>query len=238
VDALFRSAAESYGPRVVGVVLSGNLDDGTAGLRAIKERGGVAIVQDPENAMYSGMPGNALKYVEVDHCLPLSEIGPLLDTLARDPVADRREMYPQEVTTAMKEETGLEPFFALTCPECHSSLLDNYSRKVPQFVCRVGHTYTPEGLLSQQSEALEQGLWSALRAVEERLQLTRLLSTAYYEDDSVLRRRLEEKAEQTLRRVEQLKAMLVDDDDWYSVAELFDAPSTIRNSDWTISADR
>ena len=88
VDPLFRSAAWAYGPRVIGVVLTGNLDDGTAGLWSIKTCGGIAVVQDPSDALYPGMPNNALTYVKVDYSVPLNEMGPLLNRLVRESSAD------------------------------------------------------------------------------------------------------------------------------------------------------
>jgi|SRR5882724_1676203 len=86
IDALFRSAAIAYGAQVVGVVLTGALDDGTAGLLAIKQRNGIAIVQDPNDAIYPDMPRSALKHVAVDYCVPIAEIGPLLVRLVNEPI--------------------------------------------------------------------------------------------------------------------------------------------------------
>ncbi len=91
VDPLFRSAAQVYGPRVVGIILTGALDDGTAGLLAVKRRGGIAVVQDPDEALYSSMPLSALANVEVDYRLPLSSIGPLLVHLASEQVEENGE---------------------------------------------------------------------------------------------------------------------------------------------------
>src|SRR6266436_10126534 len=129
VDPLFRSAASAYGPRVVGVVLTGALDDGTAGLLAVKRRGGIAIVQDPNEALYPSMPLSALENVEVDYTLPLASIGPLLGRLAHEP-AKEEEGYP--VSEDMEKETKLADMdlaimhnneqvgtpSAFSCPEC------------------------------------------------------------------------------------------------------------------------
>src|SRR4051794_38133876 len=136
VDPLFRSAAYVFGARTVGVVLSGALDDGTAGLWAIKLRGGTAVVQDPADAMHRSMPLNALDNVEVDYKLPVADIGPLLGRLAREPAAPEpliavkeRDKMEAEVKIARESDPRLEDVFLkhgelspFTCPECHGVL--------------------------------------------------------------------------------------------------------------------
>ncbi len=177
VDTLFRSAARAYGPRVVGVVLTGTLDDGTAGLQMIKRRGGLAVAQDPEDALFASMPRCAIENVSVDVVAPLAEIGPTLVRLARQPAPEERETpMPQDLKTL----TGVAEFdmgaveapregkpSSYACPDCHGVLWEVQEDDLLRFRCRVGHAFSPESLLASQSDALEDALWTALRALEE-----------------------------------------------------------------------
>jgi two-component system chemotaxis response regulator CheB len=185
VDPLFRSAAREYATRVVGVVLSGALDDGTGGLLAIKSRGGIAVVQDPADALYPGMPGNALQHVEVDHVLPAAAMGELLARL----IADSAEAPADPAPTGMRVEAEMEGFSleafegdhpgrpsGFSCPDCHGVLWAIRDGGLERYRCRVGHAWSPESLLTQQSEALEAALWIALRSLEERAALARRLA--------------------------------------------------------------
>ena len=185
LDPLFRTAALSYGPRVVGVVLSGNLNDGTAGLLRIKQRGGLAIVQDPDTALYQGMPRSAIERVAVDHVLPIQEISALVARLASRP-AESLEVsgMAEEATSDTKEDEiaisdrqrqpGLPS--TMSCPECHGVLWEVNDEELVQFRCRVGHAYSAEALLVHQSEQLEAALWTGLRALEEHSALARRLA--------------------------------------------------------------
>jgi two-component system chemotaxis response regulator CheB len=188
VDPLFRSAAYAFGPRVVGVVLTGWLDDGTAGLHALKERGGTAVVQHPEDALAPSMPLSALKHVEVDHCVPLTEIAPLLERLTslpageegEHPVSDRMET---EVRIAMEDKAvditkwGEPSLYA--CPECHGVLLQLAEGRHVRFRCHTGHAYSPESLMADMAGKTEDSLWSAVRSVQEQVILMRRLADHY-----------------------------------------------------------
>jgi two-component system chemotaxis response regulator CheB len=188
VDVLFRSAARSYGARVIGVVLSGALDDGTAGLLAVKRRGGVAIVQDPAEALFAGMPGSALDNVDVDHCLCLGEMAPLLVQLAHEPVEAggaepvsgdmdfESELAKLDLQAVERDPRPGQPS-VFTCPECHGNLWEIQDGELIRFRCRVGHAYSADSLQAGQSEALEAALWTALRALEEKAALARRLGT-------------------------------------------------------------
>lgn len=182
VDPLFRTAARAYGQRVVGVVLSGALDDGTAGLLAVKQLGGVAIVQDPEEAMYEGMPRSAIENVEVDRILPVAQIAALLVELANQPVAiktaavsDDMEMEADMAELELNamqnpDRPGTPSPYA--CPDCGGVLWELNEAKLVRFRCRTGHAYSTNSLLAAQSEAMEDALWVALRALEEKAALT------------------------------------------------------------------
>lgn len=182
IDPLFRTAARSYGQRVIGVVLSGTLDDGTAGLLAIKMRGGLAVVQDPDDALYSGMPLNAIENAGVDHIVPLSQLGVLMTRLVHEPVDESLETpvtdnldYESEIAEidmeAIEEEKPGSPS-EFACPDCGGILWELQDGKLVRYRCRTGHAYSPESLLAQQSEAVEEALWAALRALEERASLS------------------------------------------------------------------
>jgi len=159
VDVLFRSAAHAYGAKVVGIVLSGNLNDGTAGLLAIKKCGGVAVIQDPAEASYPAMPRSAAERVLVDYCLPLSDIAPVLSNLARDaanedpPTPSEMEMEVEIATGETNAPEAMEKLgkpSELTCPECKGVLWELNDNDLLWFRCRAGHAYLAESLYEEQ----------------------------------------------------------------------------------------
>ena len=188
VDPLFRTAARAYGPRTVGVVLSGALYDGSAGLLAVKSRGGLAIVQDPEQAATDGMPRSALRLTPVDHVVPAEAIGPLLDLLIRDPAPESsdhpngaREMAdPNEhmsgvisdIIDHQADGVRADDVTIYTCPDCGGALFQEEA-PVIRFRCHVGHAYAPEVLLGAKTEELEAALWTCVRMLTEKATLTR-----------------------------------------------------------------
>jgi two-component system chemotaxis response regulator CheB len=181
VDPLFRSAARAYRERVVGVVLSGALDDGTDGLRFIQARGGVALVQDPREALYPGMPQSAIEHNAVDQIVPLAEMADaicrLLDTptIPHMPPPDQIEDEPEAADRSDDAPTA-GALTGLTCPECGGALWEDQEHGFPRFKCHVGHAYSPASLQSEQGEALEGALWAALRSMQERGQFYRRLA--------------------------------------------------------------
>jgi two-component system chemotaxis response regulator CheB len=189
IDPLFRTAALRYGPRVIGVVLTGSLDDGTAGMRAVKAMDGVCVVQDPRDAVFPSMPRNAIANVDVDHVLPLAQMGPLLSKLACERVEERAHAVPDQLDREAEiDEQQLSPgqlrrhverigeVTALTCPECSGSLWQLRDASPPRYRCHVGHAYSADTLVSEQAQTVESALWSAMRLLEERAMLMRRLA--------------------------------------------------------------
>jgi two-component system chemotaxis response regulator CheB len=187
IDPLFRSAARHYGPRVVGVILTGFLNDGTAGLMAIRADGGVAIAQDPDDALVAAMPQSAAKIAGVDYVVPAAKVGALLVNLAREPVPrevgdqpmDPIERMPEVVDRDMDQQARNErrgKVSTFTCPECGGALWQVDDAGLIQFRCHVGHSYQGETLLTEQSEALEAALWTAVRTFREKSVLARQLA--------------------------------------------------------------
>jgi two-component system chemotaxis response regulator CheB len=186
VDPLFRSAAVAYGPRVVGVVLTGALDDGTVGMKAVKTCGGVAVVQNPAEALYPSMPRSVLRAVKVDYCVGLAAVAPLLARLSREPAGEGAYTVPDELKTESEiAEQQMEPselmesvrklgtLSAFTCPECHGSLWEAHDGEQLWFECRVGHRYSFESTLAEQARTVEASIWAAINVLEERAALLR-----------------------------------------------------------------
>jgi len=187
IDALFRSAARWAGPRVVGVVLTGARDDGAVGMRALKQRGGITIVQDPREAEFPSMPMSVMQRIRVDYSLPIREIAPLLNELSRQtteeegrfPVPDQIDIEARIAQQLMEADEliasveRLGKVSKLTCPDCHGALWEIDDQELLRYRCHVGHAYSAEALSEGQSQMLEVALWSAVRALEEQMILAR-----------------------------------------------------------------
>ncbi|MDB6084567.1 MAG: protein-glutamate methylesterase (protein methylesterase)-like protein, partial [Gammaproteobacteria bacterium] len=182
IDPLFRSAALSYGPRVIGVVLTGRLDDGTAGLQAIKECGGLAVIQDPSTAFAPDMPASARDHVAVDYCVPIESVGRTLSGLVqqpsppamRPPPAWQHEHAPAAGTVnAMNDLKAIAKPSPLVCPECGGGLWEINQAPPPRYRCHTGHGYSLRSLEYAMNETTEDALWAAVRALQERAVVTR-----------------------------------------------------------------
>jgi two-component system, chemotaxis family, protein-glutamate methylesterase/glutaminase len=180
IDPLFRSAAAAYGPRVIGLVLSGLLNDGSSGLEAIKRCGGLALVQDPADAIADEMPRNALSAVTADLIAPSARLGDVLSDLAREQAGPRLPVPPEirlEVDIAAGERIDSEVLrrfadpVALTCPNCHGVLSRVRGAKPLRFRCQVGHALTADVVAKEQENAVDEALRVALRIIEERAEL-------------------------------------------------------------------
>ena len=176
IDALFRSAAIAYGRRTVGVILSGTLDDGTAGLRWIKRAGGVALVQDPAEALFGGMPASAIANVDVDRVLRAEEIAAgIADAVTRGGEGIVSENGSVDDQGAPRDN-GQHAASDFVCPDCGGTLFRVPENDIMRFRCRVGHAYSPEGLHAVQSRDVEESLWTAIRSLEEHADLSRRLA--------------------------------------------------------------
>jgi two-component system, chemotaxis family, protein-glutamate methylesterase/glutaminase len=222
IDTLFRSAAYEFGPRVIGIVLSGMLDDGTAGLWAIKDRGGMALVQSPEDAEHDSMPLSALRHVAVDHTLPVAGMPALLTMLTREPVAAVAATAPAE---ALRIETRIalegnalrEGIMELgsispnTCPECHGVLVKIKNGSILRYRCHTGHSFSLQTLLAEVNAEIEMTLWAALRAAEERILLLQEMGElAGAENDAAVAAECAAQVQGTERHVEHIRRAVLD----------------------------
>jgi two-component system chemotaxis response regulator CheB len=197
VDVLFRSAARACGTRVIAVILSGSLDDGTAGAIAVKERGGLVLAQDPAEAAYPGMPESVIKHVEVNEIATAAQLGAIVSELCRTPAtpltnrSDPRLIVTEnamadlfDLAPIAEESTGQPAGFG--CPECHGTLFKIEEGGLLRFRCRLGHAWSWHTLLLEQGQALENALWLALRTLEEKAALSIQLAERAAERGSVL----------------------------------------------------
>jgi two-component system chemotaxis response regulator CheB len=225
VDPLFRSAALAYGPRVIGVVLTGALDDGTAGLLTVKRRGGLAIVQNPEDAFFPDMPASALHYVAVDYVLPLKQLPAKLDQLARTPVKElaalpaprdlQREVQSDELEAFVMENDEIPgTLSAFTCPECKGPLWELRDGELLRFRCRTGHAFTSETMLAGQAQAIEEAMWAALNTLEESAIISRRLAREARERNHLrVAERFDERERNARQRAQAIRQVLLNGDE-------------------------
>jgi two-component system chemotaxis response regulator CheB len=187
VDPLFRSAAKAYGQQVIGIILTGSLDDGTIGLQAVKKAGGVTIVQELDDAFCADMPRSAMDHVKVDYVAPVAKIPALLAELVPQHVhsgngAGKKDQMSKEIKYAEADMAAIEDNgrpgtpSQFACPECGGVLWEMEDEGMLRYRCRVGHAYTAQSLGAEQGEAVEGALWAAIRALEESASLARQMA--------------------------------------------------------------
>jgi two-component system chemotaxis response regulator CheB len=216
IDPLFRSAAVNHGPRVIGVVLTGMLNDGTSGLGAISRCGGITVVQDPQDAAYPDMPQNAISNVNVDYCLPVASMGELLERLTRE-APGKSIPVPEDIRTEAKiaervlsdvaQVNTLGAQVPYNCPNCGGVLWQIKKAESQRYRCHTGHSFTARALLGSQSEKIEETLWISLRMLEERKNL--LHTMAENESRAAAKRSYTERAKETEVHIERIRAMLL-----------------------------
>jgi two-component system chemotaxis response regulator CheB len=222
VDVLFRSAARALGPRVIGVVLSGALDDGSAGLLSVKSRGGIAIVQDPKDALHAGMPANAIAAADPDLVLPVAAIPAALIELVGVEVPDPPVVDPdplgEEVAIARMDAAALHAPgrpgtpAGLSCPDCHGPLFSIDEGGYLRYRCRVGHAWSAQSLLAENDAALESALWMGLRSLEEKAALANDMGKrAARRGQPLAAGRFSELAEEAHEAAERIRRMLLDE---------------------------
>ena len=219
IDPLFRTAAQVFGPAAIGVILTGNLDDGTAGLAAIKKLGGKTVVQDPRDALFPAMPQSALSHVEVDYCVPLNKIAPVLVDLTRQSIPAATVPIPKDLDTEVRiareenpMDAGLEQIAKpsrFACPDCHGVLLEMADPGRMRFRCHTGHAYSIQSLLSAYGDQIEGSLWQAIRSLEETAllldNLIRHVRSAHFASDAAS---LEARAADARRDAEALRDII------------------------------
>lgn len=245
IDILFRSAARWAGPRVIGVVLTGARDDGTVGMRAIKQRGGITIVQDPVEATFPSMPMSVMQDISVHYSVPVGEIGSLLTRLVREPVAEEggyplaEEVEIETKIAGQEMDSGeliasverLGRVSKLTCPECQGALWEINDEDLLRFRCHVGHAFSAQSLSDGQVGKIEVALWSAVRALEEQMILARrIVERARKANHIRAATMFERRAEEAERNSGVLRQLLLGDEKGHIAEPIVENPDEIRFS--------
>ncbi len=213
IDPLFRSAAVAYGNRVVGIILTGYLDDGTSGMMAIKRCGGVCIAQDPEDASYPDMPQSVIANVGADYCLPIAEMGALLSDLVTRELPPRKQApedivieakIAQRVLSDLPSVEALGDQVPFNCPDCGGVLWKVTEGELIRYRCHTGHAFTSSVLLAQQTVKIEETLWVALRMFEER---QNLLVTMSQNESRRPHSSISQRADESQVHIDRIRAM-------------------------------
>jgi two-component system chemotaxis response regulator CheB len=214
IDPLFRSAATIYDGRVIGVLVSGSLDDGTHGLLQIKRQRGVTVAQSPDDALQGDMPRSAIERVGVDYIQTAAELGSLLTQL----VFTRAECLTALGEDELDVSEGIVSALRLpriaspspfTCPECRGALWEVNDGAVVNYRCHVGHGFAADTLLMRQAVDIEQALWSAVRGFEERAALQQRTAERQHMDNEELRARLIAGAQEQQQMADLVRSLLV-----------------------------
>ena len=217
IDPLFRTAAESWREATVGVVLSGVLDDGTAGLMAVKRAGGITFVQDPDEALYPMMPRNAIEFVDPDRIAGARDLGLALAQMAASPPpkgpVKEAPTTPEEALIEVDRGASDHPqpgdATGLTCPHCHGGIWETIENGISRYQCRVGHEFTVESFAAEQAARVEAALWTALQALEERAALHRRIAARQRDrGNSRSARRFEHRADLSVENAVALRQLL------------------------------
>lgn len=219
IDTLFRSAAVSFGNRLIGIILTGYLDDGTSGMVAIQRCGGTCIIQHPDDAKYPDMPLNAINQLDADYVIPVAEMGSVLVQLTSEKVKARQKVAPKDiliesriaerVLSDLDAVNSLGEQVPFNCPGCGGVLWKIGTNKELRYRCHTGHAYTYKSLLAEQTNKIEETMWTALRMFEER---RNLLITYSKTQTGATARSARERSALSQIHIDRIRAILISDD--------------------------
>jgi two-component system chemotaxis response regulator CheB len=223
IDALFRSAAYNYRSRVIGVVLTGLLNDGTSGMWSIKRLGGISVIQQPQEALYPSMPESVRKNVDVDYTVPISQLAPLLGELVEEHVEkiadipqEQEERMSMEVKIAQDDDAfdmdilKVGKLSLLTCPECHGALVSIEEGNLIRYRCHTGHGFTAGSLLTGIKNTVEESLWNAIRSLDESIILLEQAAKAQEEGgDSEMAQAYKAQIEKARQKISQIRPLIL-----------------------------